>query len=123
MKIEFQPHPDHPEIIRITLAGRLDTGGEAEIAPQMLQAVEHSGIGVILDLAQVDFISSAGLRLLVQAYKNLTAKGKKLAMIRAQPAVYKIFKLAAFEAAFNLQQDDASALETFPPPQPSVLLS
>lgn len=111
MKIESQPYPADPQITLLALSGRLDTASEAVVAPQVLQAIEECGTGIIFDLAQVDFVSSAGLRLLVQAFKKTGTQGKKLAMVQTQPAVYKIFKLAALEEVFNLYQDSASAVE------------
>lgn len=111
MNITAQPHPADSRITLLTFTGRLDTLTEPEAAPRVLKAVESCDTGVIFDLAGLEFVSSAGLRLMLLAYKHCAANGKKLAMVRAQPAVYKIFKLASFDEAFNLHQDGVSAIE------------
>ncbi|MBP7866265.1 MAG: STAS domain-containing protein [Acidobacteria bacterium] len=111
MKIDVLPHPADSRITLLTLAGRLDSLTEPEAAPRVLGAVKTCDTGIIFDLAGLEFVSSAGLRLLLQACRNCTAGGKRMAMVRAQPAVYKIFKLASFDEAFNLHEDGVSALE------------
>lgn len=111
MNIEAKPHPAEPGITLLTLSGRLDTPTEALIAAQVLKVAEDCDSGLLVDLAQVDFISSAGLRLFVQVCKHLSAKGKKLAMVQAQPAIYKLFKLAGMEEIFHLFQNDQAAIE------------
>lgn len=113
MIVDARPHSENPDITLLTVSGRLDSASEEAASQQLYQAAAASGLGVIVNLARVEFISSAGLRVLVQTYKNLTAAGKTLAMVHAQPSVYKILKLAALDRTLNLHEDDGSALETF----------
>ena len=111
MNIVVRPHPIDARITLVAFQGRLDTVGEPAASPQVLMAVEACEIGAVFDLAGLDFVSSSGLRLMLQAYKNCTARGKKLAMVRTQPAVYKIFKLSGFDQLFNMHLEEGEAVE------------
>ena len=83
---------------KLTLApvGRVDT----ITAPDLEAAVVTDGIDeLVFDLAQVDYISSAGLRVLLSAQKRMAGKSMKIA--NAQPAVREVFDITGFSDIFT----------------------
>jgi anti-anti-sigma factor len=70
--------------------------------------------GLILDMSAVEFVSSAGLRMLYLIYRQAVEEGKHLAMFGVQPAVYKILKIVASEAAFHVCDSEADAVKDWP---------
>ena len=102
-----------PEINIISMSGRLDVETSERISPEVLLSIEQCSAGVILDMADVVFVSSAGLRVLLNTYKKAIAADKKIAMIQPQPQVYKIFKVAAFDTMFNICKNEKEALNLF----------
>jgi anti-anti-sigma factor len=62
-------------------------------------------------MAAVGFISSSGLRMLIAAHQSAQAAGKKMALVRARPSVYKIFKVSALDAMFQFFDSEAQATE------------
>ena len=83
---------------KLTLApvGRVDT----ITAPDLEAAVVTDGIDeLVFDLAQVDYISSAGLRVLLSAQKRMAGKAMKIA--NAQPAVREVFDITGFSDIFT----------------------
>ena len=95
----------------IKLSGRIDTITADKVNPEIMQAVEESQGGLIFNLENVSFVSSAGIRIFLAAYKKGTAANIKVAMVHVNPSVYKIFKVAGLESIFKIYNDEAEALK------------
>lgn len=83
---------------KLTLApiGRVDT----ITAPELEAAIVLDGVEeLVFDLAQVDYISSAGLRVLLSAQKKMTGKSMKIA--NSKPAVKEVFDITGFSDIFT----------------------
>ncbi len=111
MNVEVRASTVNPQINLVALGGRLAVETEAEVRPPLMRAIRESPHGVILDLRAVTFVSSAGLRLLLEVYKAAAAAGIKAAMIHPQPEVYKLFKLASLDVTFAVCDNEADALK------------
>lgn len=97
------------------LGERLDVGTSEEAASALLDAVEQSAAGLIVDIGAVDFISSAGLRALIRVRKRADGLGKTMALVGVQPAVYKIFKVSGLDAVLRFFGNEAEALDALWP--------
>ena len=83
---------------KLTLApiGRVDTITSPELeAAIVLDGVEE----LVFDLSQVDYISSAGLRVLLSAQKKMASRSMKIA--NAKPAVKEVFDITGFSDIFT----------------------
>ena len=83
---------------KLTLApiGRVDT----ITSPELEAAVQLDGVEeLVFDLAQVDYISSAGLRVLLASQKKMAGKVMKIA--NAKPAVKEVFDITGFSDIFT----------------------
>jgi len=100
----------NPDVKVALLSGRLDITAAEAASPVVLDALEQSASGLIVDLGGVDFVGSAGLRALLSVRKKADAAGKLVAVIRAQPAVYKIFKVSGLDAVFSFFEDEDEAV-------------
>ena len=83
---------------KLTLApiGRVDT----ITSPELEAAVVLDGVDeLIFDLAQVDYISSAGLRVLLSSQKKMA--GKSMKIVNAKPAVKEVFDITGFSDIFT----------------------
>ena len=88
----------HREGDKLTLApiGRVDTVTALELESAIvLDGVEE----LVFDLAQVDYVSSAGLRVLLSALKKMAGKSMKIA--NSTPAVKEIFDVTGFSDIFT----------------------
>ena len=95
MQIEQQREGD-----RLTLIpdGRVDT----ITAPELETAAELNGVGeLIVDLARVDYMSSAGLRVMLGFNKKMAGRSMKL--IHLQPAVKEVFDITGFSDMLDIQ--------------------
>jgi anti-anti-sigma factor len=77
------------------LDGRLDAVTSAQ-AEQALLALLHEG-ALVADLAEVRYMSSAGLRLLLKAAKLAKGVGVSFSVCASQPAVREVFEMSGFD--------------------------
>lgn len=86
---------NHGENLVFSIKGRLDT----VTSPELLEAFEKEVIAenlVVIDFAALDYISSAGLRVLLTIKKELDAKGKALEIHNLNEVVKEVFKVTGF---------------------------
>jgi len=87
--------------LTVALEGRIDTLTapqlETELAP-LLEGVS----ALVIDLAQVAYISSAGLRVLLSTHKKMLSAGGSLTIANAVPAVREVFDITGFSDILTL---------------------
>ncbi len=84
-----------------SLSGRLDTGS----APELEEAVKelpHDLTELIFDTSALEYISSAGLRVLLSAHKFMESRGK-MVIRNAGPALMDVFDITGFIDIFNFE--------------------
>ncbi len=86
----------------IKVAGRLDTPSAGGFQERLVAAVAASTGALTIDLAGVDYVSSAGLRAVLVAGKAMRAAGRPLALVALQPPVRAVFDISGFSALFNI---------------------
>ena len=78
----------------LSLEGQLIHGGETRALAEQLAGLLKAGeVRVLLDLAEVGFIDSAGVAELVAGYSNLRRAGGDLKLCRPQPMIAKVFQV------------------------------
>jgi anti-anti-sigma factor len=99
----------------LSVAGRLDQMTcetfRAALAPHMANALA-AGQGVVLDLAKLDYVSSAGLRCFMIAAKEAKAKSGKIMVADLQPMVAEIFQISRFDLVLPVFDHVIDALQT-----------
>jgi anti-anti-sigma factor len=65
----------------ITIDGRLDSAGSDQIATRFSAMSSGAKPAVVVDLSQVSFLSSIGIRLIIQNAKALQGKGGKMVIL------------------------------------------
>ncbi|MFO1059122.1 MAG: STAS domain-containing protein [Dongiaceae bacterium] len=95
--------------------GRLELTNAEACKEILLRAVGGAERAVILDLAQLEYISSAGLRSLMIAVKSAKAKSVGVGIAAMQPVVREIFKISRFDLVFPCFETVAAALEKLAP--------
>jgi anti-anti-sigma factor len=83
--------------VHVILRGELDLAS-AEQADETLQAAEAQGAMLVLDLSQLTFMDSTGLRLILRAVRRCRENGRRLKLISAPPPVQRVFTLTGMEA-------------------------
>lgn len=88
--------------LTVALEGRLDTVTAPQLEGELRTAV--NGISeLILDLAALDYISSAGLRVLLSAQKVMNRQGS-MVIRNVKPEIMEIFEVTGFVDILNIEE-------------------
>ena len=93
----------------VAITGSLDSITAPE-AQKSLDAVLAGAKKVVLDFSNLDYISSAGLRVLLGAAKQLRASGGTLGMFGLNQSVREVFEISGFSSILTVYQSEAEAL-------------
>lgn len=85
----------------VELVGSLDGKTAPEVRDQ-LQPVLSTAEKLILDLSGVDYLSSAGLRLLLLAYREITSRKGKVALLGVSKDIRTVMSHTGFLGFFTL---------------------
>ena len=85
----------------LTLADRIDTVTSPGLWEALAEALPGSDT-IELDFAKVEYVSSAGLRVLLSGEKNATASGKAMRLKNVSPEVMEIFEITGFSAILKI---------------------
>ncbi len=102
--------PIRERLVKVTLAGRLDTPGVSRIETKFLASLVPAGNSAIVDLSQVDFVSSMGIRMIVSAARNLQKRQATLAVYGAQEQVTQVFGLVSLGRIISICSTETEAL-------------
>src|SRR5262249_42175186 len=70
---------------------------------------------VVLDLEQVDYLSSSGVAILVGLKRRIDTRGGKLVLFHVQPVVSDLLKIMKLDRYFPITEDEQSALAALRP--------
>lgn len=101
------------DITVFVLGGRIDTQGAVEMDKALQDAVSQGKHKMVLDLAKVRYISSAGLRTLANILtKNKQANGD-LKLAALNPKVRRVLEIIGFDNFFSIHQTVEDAVADF----------
>lgn len=85
--------------LKLTVTGRLDT----LTAPQLESALQLDGIEeLVFDLTDLEYVSSAGLRVFLGAQKKMMLHGK-MELVGVKPIVREVLDMTGFSAFFTIK--------------------
>jgi anti-anti-sigma factor len=90
-------------IVVLHIAGPVDSNTAPQLQEPLLRVAEAPTGAVELDLAEVSYMSSAGLRVLVLAAKALQKRGERLRLVNVPLPIYKILNLAGFTSFIDIK--------------------
>ena len=93
----------------IILAERVDSGNAAETESAVKRALD-AGSKVLLDMEDLTYISSAGLRVVLMAAKQLRAAKGKMAVCGIAGNVLQVFEISGFISLLSVYPDRQAAL-------------
>ena len=94
----------YSDILVLSPAGRIDHANSEDFRNSMAPFIARctgNGESIVLDLAGVDYISSAGLRCFMLAEKQAKAQGGTIVVAAMQPVVKEIFEISRFTLVFE----------------------
>lgn len=99
-------------VVILSVNGRLD----AATAPQLQQAIDEQTYNrLVVDLKQVDYMSSAGIKVLVQATQKMRQQGGDFRIANARAHVKYVLHLAGIHTIIKMYTNVVSATASFFP--------
>ena len=81
--------------LTFALSGRLDTVTSPELEKTLISSLD-SAENLVLDFGGLDYISSAGLRVLLYAQKKMNSAGGTMRVTNVSPYIMEIFEVTGF---------------------------
>ena len=100
-------------ISTIRVGGYIDTTTSAEVERALDELVRNGNLNVIVDLANVDYISSAGWGIFISEIKGIRERGGDLKLASMIPDVYEVFELLEFHYILKAYDTIEKAVEDF----------
>jgi len=93
---------------RVAVKGRVDALTAIDVERALLEAAELDG-ELVMDLAEVDYVGSAGLRAFLVASRALAPNGRKLILAHAAPTVAEVIRLTGFDKILVLEDEQEAS--------------
>ena len=110
MNVIHERHDDRTRIAK--LEGRIDSTNCTEFETQLEAGVDADATLVILDFGEVNFISSAGLRVVLKMAKQLRSRGAKLGLCSLPTPIQQVLEVSGFDRILPLYSSRAEAVGT-----------
>jgi anti-anti-sigma factor len=101
------------DVLVMEVGGRLDSHSAGEVGDRMMAVATGGEKKVVLNLRGLDYVSSAGLRIILRLSRVLQSHGGELRVTDAQEMVASVLETAGFDSLLRIHATEASALEAF----------
>jgi len=101
---------DKPPVKILRLEGRLDATSAPNLEQVLNEHTSKEGTKILLDFSRIEYLSSAGMRLLLSASKKAKASGGVVAFCSLNEDVMEIIKMAGFERILQIYSTEQEAL-------------
>jgi anti-anti-sigma factor len=94
----------------IRVVGRVDASTHQELELRLRDYIESDRVHLVLEMDETEYLSSAGLRVLISAQKALKPRGGRLAIAQPSARVKDVLDLAGLEPLFPIYDSTVAAL-------------
>ena len=95
--------------VKIDLVGRMDVDGSEQMDLQLADLTGTTKQSVVVDLSQVTFLASIGIRSLLMNAKAIQRRGGAMVLLKPQPMVAKVLTTTGVDALIPMFDDLAAA--------------
>lgn len=97
----------------LSIEGRLDSNTSGILENRIMSLLEHESKDFVIDFSGMDYISSAGLRVLLMAAKKTKTKGGKVVLSALCENVREVFEMSGFISIFDVFDTKDEAVGAF----------
>ncbi len=101
------------DVVSIVLKGRIDANTAPAIEQKLLSLISEGSRKLVTDLSEVWFISSAGLKALLAALKEVKREKGDLLLAGVQAEVQEVLELTGFSTIFKIYASAKDAARSF----------
>ena|SRR5579872_525621 len=94
----------------VSLGGRIDSTAAVEFEEKLIEIIDTGCNTMVVDFQRVQFISSAGLRVLLLAAKKVKPYGGKLLLCNMSKEVREVFDISGFSSIFEIHENVSTAI-------------
>lgn len=95
------------------LNGRLDSNTSQGFEKKLFQAISDGSKTMVVDFKELDYISSAGLRVILKATKAIKREDGRIMLCSMQDYVKEVFEIAGFDSFLPIVANMDDALKSF----------
>ena len=99
------------DILVLRPSGRLDSTNALEFERAVVDILDAGHSKLIFDFAELDYISSAGLRIILLAGKKMRTVKGNLALSNLRANVHEVFQMSGFQTIFNIYPSIQEAIQ------------
>jgi anti-anti-sigma factor len=110
MQIEIT---EHKRVSVVTVSGRVDGSTAGDFEDALNKLIRSGNNNIVLDLADVDFVSSAGLRVLVNTHKAVKGSSGNIVIANPSQQVVDTLDIAGLDVLFEKYEDRETAVGSF----------
>ena len=97
-------------LTHVKLRGRLDTHGVDQIETKFTASLVPGGRNAVVDLSELTFVASMGLRMFIGVKKALARHGAKMILVAPQPQVSEVFAAASLGTIIPIVGNETEAI-------------
>jgi anti-sigma B factor antagonist len=101
MPLKISTDASKPAMTRVFLAGSLDSD-TAPALEKALAGIDPAVLLIVLDMKDLSFISSAGLRVIFAARRRQESKSGEVVIVNMGPGIKKVFEIVKALPTFNV---------------------
>lgn len=98
--------------LMVAISGMLDASNYQTLEEKMQSYIRDGERSFIFNLQNLEYMSSAGVRIFIKTYRALLPKGGSMVFSSLQPFVLEIFEIAGLTSNFKIFPDDESAIRS-----------
>ena len=106
-------HEEKGDVTIVYFFGKMDTGTSPEADKYVSKLVDDGANNMVMNLDELDFISSTGLRVILSTGKKLMGSGGKLTLCSPNFTVNDVLKMSGFNRMFAVFDSEEEALESY----------
>ena len=95
----------------LRLRGRLDAHSAPHLEARIFEVIESGGIGILIDGEALDYLTSAGLRVLNKAAKRLKPLNGRIVLYNLADYVREVFEISGFDRILPIVVSESEAFE------------
>lgn len=101
--------------LKISPKGRLDAFGASKLDESIKKLVKKDDVNVIIEMDDVPYLSSGGIRVFLAIYQMLKKRGGELYLINVKPYPLEVLEMAGFDQVFTIHSTNDESINIINP--------
>jgi anti-sigma B factor antagonist len=103
----------HNQVTLVEVSGRIDSMNADELGKALSNAMDGGDTQLVLDLSSVEYMSSAGLREMVNSLKKAKKAAGDLRLAQPSDRVREVLEMAGLDTIFRIFSNQAEAISSY----------